>query len=351
MKKNIISIGIVLSIMGWSCTKLDNQTQQLGLKQSIEQNTAAINAAISKISLTKGYQILSLSANPAAKDVAVGTSFNDSITLALVSGIYDYQPDTIPLHHNFAFPFRLFKKTGTSDMMVVNLPQKLIFKPGYLHSFGKPDSVLINDFTISASDYHFYYNSRHNLDYKLTAGLTLKAEDLGSFDISESSNSYSDQTSSSQYTFTGGYSISTAWQTGDTSKLSFALLQNSDPLLKETTLFMGTGFHRREKQYDLTIGNVEIKRGFGIDSIQVFQNGVLQKTAGAKITDSADSTGTICNKRDILLTFDDGTTTKLSTLIGPALTQLKALVTSLHDMYFAENIVDYIAINIYYNSR
>jgi hypothetical protein len=78
---------------------------------------------------------------------------------------------------------------------------------------------------------------------------------------------------------------------------------------------------------------------------------VLQKTAGAKITDSADSTGTICGKRDILLTFDDGTTAKLSDLLGSPLTELKALVSSLHDMYFAENIVNYIAFNIYYNSR
>ena len=174
---------------------------------------------------------------------------------------------------------------------------------------------------------------------------------MGSFDISSVSTSYLDKTTTSKYTFTGGYSVSTSWQAGDTSKQSFTLLQNNSSLLKETTLFTGKGFHKREKQYDLAIGNVEIKRGFGIDSIQVFQNGVLQKTAGAKITDSSDTTGTICNKRDILLTFDDGTTTKLSTLIGPALTQLKTLVTSLHDMYFAENVVDYIALNIYYNSR
>jgi hypothetical protein len=83
----------------------------------------------------------------------------------------------------------------------------------------------------------------------------------------------------------------------------------------------------------------------------VFQNGVLQKTAGAKITDSADSTGTIMGHRDILLKFDDGTTATLSSLIGPPLTQLKTLITSLHDMYFAENIVDYIAVNIFFNSR
>jgi hypothetical protein len=351
MKRNIIVIGIAFGLLGWSCSKVDNQTQPQGLKQSIEQNTAAINTAIGKIAATKGYQVLSLNAASAAKDISAATSFKDSITLALIAGIYDYQPDTILLHHNIFYPFRLFKKTGTSNLMIVNLPQKLIFSPRYLHSFVKADSVLVNDFTISASDYHLYYNSRNNLDYKLTAGLTLSSVDLGSFDISESSNSFNDQSNSSQYTFPGGYTISTAWQTGDTSKMTFAFLQNNNPLLKETTLYIGTGFHRREKQYDLSIGNVEIKRGFGIDSIQVYQNGVLQKKAGAKITDSSDSTGTIFNKRDILLTFDDGTTEKLSTLINPAITQLKTLFTSLHDMYFAENIVDYIAINIFFNSR
>jgi hypothetical protein len=351
MKRNILAIGIILAILAWSCSKSDTQMQPAGLKQSIEKNVADINTALSKISATKGYQILMEGANPTAKAALPGPEFKDSITLGLISGIYDYQPDTIMMHHRYAFPFRLFKKTGTSNNMIVNLPQRLIFHPGYLHSFNTKDSVLKNDFTVNTSNYHFYYNSWSSLDYKLTAGLTLNSADLWSLDITAISKSSTDRSSSSKYTFTGGYSISTAWQSGDTSKLAFSLLKDNSPLLQETTLYKGTGFHKMEKQYDLKIGNVEIKRGFGIDSIQVYQGGVLQKKAGAKITDSADSTGTICNKRDILLTFDDGTTTKLSTLIGPPLTQLKTLISSLHDMYFAQNVVDYIAINIYFNSR
>jgi hypothetical protein len=351
MKRNIVIIGIVFGIIGWSCSKIEtSQSQQLGLKQAVEMNTTAINTAISNISRTEGYQLLSSSADPTAKDLNAGV-FKDSITLGLVAGIYDYQPDTINLHHNLYYPFRLFKKTGTSDKMIVNLPQRLIFHPRYLHNYNSSDSVQKNDFTISASDYHLYYNSRNNLDYKLTADLTLKTVDIGSFDIAESSSSFNDQSYSSNYTFTGGYTIGTTWQTGDTTKSTFALLKDNSALLKETTVFIGTDFHKRERQYDLTIGNIDIKRGSGIDSIQVYLDGVLQKTAGAKITDSADTTGSICNKRDILLTFDDGTTTKLSTLIGPALTELKTLISSLHDMYFAENVVDYIAISIYYNSR
>jgi hypothetical protein len=351
MKRNVLFSAVVFGLIVSSCNKIDtqNQLQPQGLKQTIEKNITDINNAISNISQTKSYQILS-SNDMTAKTVAP-TSFKDSITLALIAGIYDFQLDTMPMHHNFEFPFRLFKKTGTSDKMIVNLPQKLIFHPRYLHNFLKSDSVLKNDFTISASDYHFYYNWWNSLDYKLVADLSLDSVALGSLNISSVSNSLNDQSNSSQFTFTGGYSILTSWQTGDTSKISFALLKDNNPLLMESTLFTGMGFHRREKQYDLTIGNVEIKRGFGIDSIQVFQNGILQKKAGAKITDSADSTGTICGQRDILLTFDDGTTADLSTLIGPPLTQLKTLVTSLHDMYFAENVVDYIALNIFFNSR
>jgi hypothetical protein len=349
MKRKILLIAVVFALLAWACTKNDNQTQNLSLKQAVETNVADINSAIASISQTKGYQILTTNTASVAKSLS--DSFSDSITLAKVAGVYAYSPDTVFLHHNFAFPFRLFKKTGSSDKMIVSLPQKLIMHPKYLHSFIKSDSVLVNDFTITASNYHLYYNSWKSLDYKLTAGLMLSSADLGSFDVSSVSKSRNDQSSTSQYTFTGGYKISTSWQSGDTSKITFALLKDNSQLLTETTLFTGGNYHKFEKQYDLVIGNVEIKRGFGIDSIQVFQNGVLQKTAGAKITDSNDNTGTICNKRDILLTFDDGTTAKLSELIGPSLTELKTLVTSLRGMFFAENIIDYIALNIYYNSR
>jgi hypothetical protein len=108
-------------------------------------------------------------------------------------------------------------------------------------------------------------------------------------------------------------------------------------------------FHHRERLYILTVGNVDIKRGSGLDSIQVYLNGVLQKHAGAKIIDSAGTDGSICHKRDILLVFDDGTTTNLSTLINPAKEALKTLVDALRSMNFAKNIVDYIAIGINYH--
>lgn len=352
MKRNILLISVIVGVVVWSCTKNDSMvpSQPRDLKQSIDQNVAAINTAMTKISSTNGYKIL-VSGSSVTGKALDASSFRDSITLALVAGIYDYQPDTLMHHHYFAFPYRLFKKSGSSDKMIVNLPQKLIFHPGYMHNYNPKDSVLKNDFKITTNNYHYYFNSWNSLDYLISAGLALNNADLGNFKVSTVATSTTGRTNSSDYNFTGGYSVSTAWQSGDTTKMSFALSKDNNQMLKETTLFTGYGFHKREKQYDLIIGNVEIKRGFGIDSIQVFVNGTLQKKAGAKITDSADSTGTICGKRDILLTYDDGTTAKLSSLIGPQLTQLKTLISSLHDMYFAENVVDYIAISIYLNSR
>ena len=67
MKRNILVIGIIFGLLGWSCSKVDT-SQQRSLKQSIEKNVADINTAMSKISATKGYQILSLGSDPAAKD-------------------------------------------------------------------------------------------------------------------------------------------------------------------------------------------------------------------------------------------------------------------------------------------
>jgi hypothetical protein len=235
--------------------------------------------------------------------------------------------------------------------LIVNLPSRLIFHPKYLHNFLLKDSVLKNNFTITASAYHFFYNWWNSYDYKLIAGFTLDSEDIGSLSILEASKSFKQHSSSSKYTFNEGYNISVNHETGDTCISSFALAQNEDTLLKETEVFIRTDYHKFEKQYILSVGKVDIKRSTGIDSIQVFLNGVLQKTAAAKIIDGSDSTASICHKRDIQLTFDDGTTTNLSTLIEPARAKLRTLVNSLGEIYLAKHIVDYIAVSIYYHSR
>jgi hypothetical protein len=346
MRKNLIISAAILSVISWQCSKND---QPLSLKESIEVNTGKINTAFEKIAGSAGYQVLSITDDGGLKsDYTDG--FRDSIDLKLVAGIYDFKPGS-EQPRNFYFPFRLFRKTGPSEKFIVNLPEKLIFHPKYLHFCNRADSVLKNNFKISATDYHFFYTWWNNSDYKLVADFALDSKEIGSLSMFSTWKSGTAGNYSKNFTFPDGYSVIRSGETGETNRSSFALAQDKDTLLKETLSFSGDGFMRRERQYVLSIGNVDIKRATGIDSIQIFLDGILQKKAGAKIVDNDDYNSSICYRRDILLTFDDGTTAKLSELIGPAMDTLKSLSKSLGEMYFSKHIVDYIAFSIYYNNH
>ncbi|MGD0341216.1 MAG: hypothetical protein ABSA76_05870 [Bacteroidales bacterium] len=344
MKKNILTITAVIGLILSGCSKFETN---LSFKQSVEKNVAKINDAAATIASSNGYQLITLSGDQAKSE----TGYADSIKLDLIAGIYDYAPDTLFIPRMSCIPYKLFKKTGTSDKLIINMPQKVIFHPKYLFNFYHADSAYNhNNFTITANDYHNYYTFADLFDYKLAAGFTLKKEDIGSLDLVSKANRFTNRSYSSKFTFPKGYSIDVEFATGDTTTSSFALAEDNSVLLKETNIFIGTEFNRMgERQYLLTIGNVEIKKSTGIDSIQVFLNDVLQKAAAVKIIDSAASTGSIFHHRDLKLTFDDGTTTNLSNLIHPALSTLRSLTDSMNSMYFAKNIVDYIAYDIYYH--
>ena len=169
--------------------------------------------------------------------------------------------------------------------------------------------------------------------------------DVSSTSHSDHSNSYT-----SSFTFKDGYNIASVWQDGDTATSNFSLSNNSDTLFKESSMFIGQGYHMKEKYYDLTIGSVELKKSPGIDSIQVFVNDVLQQHAATIITNDTEN-ASVCNRMDIMLTYDDGTTAKLSDVLAPVKDELKTLRDSLRSMYFARNIVDYIAFSIYYDTH
>ena len=348
MKRNVFIIAGIIALTAWQCSKSDRSGNNLSLKESLVFSAEKINTAFSKIATSKGYQLLTVTeADTKSDDLS---SFRDSINLPLIAGIYDFKPSGETTRHLY-FPFRLFQKTGTSDKLIVNLPERLVFHPRYLHFYNLEDSILKNNFTITASDYHFYYTWWENTDYYLASAFTLDSKDIGSMKISSSWNSGVSGKYSRSFTFPEGYSIAQRGQTGDTTKMVFALAQNTDTLLEESLTFIGQEHMRKEKQYVLAIGNVDIKKTTGIDSIQVFLGGVLQKKAGAKIIDSTDVNSSICHKRDILLTYNDGTTAKLSDLLSPSLETLRSLSQSLGDMYFSKRIIDFIAFSIYYSNH
>jgi hypothetical protein len=363
MKKNIIVITVLIGMICSQCSLSDKADQPVSLKKSFETNVARINTALDEISASQAYQLIT------SGDISLKSSegYNDSIMLDLISGVYIYQPDlNYYCRHNH--DYKLFKKTGPSDSLIVKLPERMVFHPGRLHDQNsiKCDSVWKNNFVIAASDYHYYYSLFDKFDYKLKAGFTLNdTSDIGTLSILANGDSYNKNAYSSEYAFPEKYRIITDIQTGDTTTMEFALLDDEDLLLGESIVFIkgdydDNGDEENEEcgdnmdhewQYTLSVGNIDIKKSTGIDSIQVFLDGVLQKKAAEIIDDTdTESEHSICHSnRDILLTFDDGTTAKLSELISPALTTLRDLVDSLRSMTFAKGIIDYIAFNIYYS--
>ena len=176
MKKIVLFSVLAAGLIIAGCSKNDKYPGDL--KSSFEKSVADINDAIGVISSTRGYEMLTANSGTLKSE----TSYMDSITLDMIAGVYDFQPD--PYHYrSFFIPYRLFKRTGDSDHMVVNLPEKLVFHPRYLHILNPPDSVLNRNFTIDASDYHYFYTWFNKFDYLLSAGFKLDDEDVGSLDV------------------------------------------------------------------------------------------------------------------------------------------------------------------------
>jgi hypothetical protein len=349
-----ISMAIILvsGMLAWQCTKNTDSGTPQSLKESLTAGTQNLTTAVSEISKTYGYKVITLNDGSTLKSaLSTETTFQDSITLAMIKGVYEYQPVTYQ-HWCYSCFTKLFKKTGDNDHLIVKLPESKIFTPHKFKTVIQSDSTLKNNLVIDASDYHYYFSWGFLWDYKLTAGVTLNDTVLGNLNIQSSRISNSAYSYSSSYSFPNNYSIAVNVASGDTSTSSVALSGVSGILIKETVNRYKTGVGKyHEKQYILDVGNVEFKKSSGSDSIKVYVAGVLQTKAKVEAIDSTQSTGSIFSGRNLKVTYDDGTTATLSSLLGPSMTVLNTMVVNLQNVYFASNIVDYIAFNIFKNKN
>lgn len=350
MKKISLSIVLISSLLAWQCSKQITPVGQQSLKESLNTSSQNLNTAVNAISQTYGYKVLSLNENSTAKSTfSPETAFQDSITLAKIKGIYEYKPVTYT-HWCFSCFSKLFARTGDSNDMIVKLPEAKVFFPSRFQVVTPSDSSLKNNLVIDASDYHYYFSMGFLWDYKLAASLTLNDTALGNISIQSARNTESGFSYSSSYMFPGNYDISVTVTSGDTATSSIALSNGSSILFKETVNRYKVGMSKfHEREYILDIGNVEFKRAVGADSISVYVGGILQTKAKIEVIDSSSSTGSIFGGRDIKVTFDDGTSATLSSLLSPTFTVFNNLVVNLQNVYFATNIVDYIAFNIFKN--
>ncbi len=344
----------LLSSLVLSCSKTDTGSSQIPLKDALTSSTQNLNSAITDISSLQAFQILSVGSGSTLKSgtmMTTTTGYGALIPLSLVKGVYDYK--ALKTEESNHYPLiRFFTKSASTNNMVVNLPLSKLKNPHDMREYHKADSTLTNNFSISVSDYHNNYNNYHDYDYLNVADITIDKVKAGGLSIKSIVSPNHNTQYASQFDFTNGYTAKYLYSSGDTTVSSFTILKAGGILYQEKllTIKKDTAKFGREHQYILTIGNVKIVRKYGSPA-EVYVNGVLDPKAVVTIIDNdenEESEHSITDKRDIQITFADGTVSTVSALIGKSITDISTLFTSLHQVYFAAYIVDWIAYDIYY---
>jgi hypothetical protein len=346
----VISGIILLNLVLAGCSKNNNSISSLSLKESLNQGSAVLNKAVSAISATKAYSVFTVNDGTSKSSAASDSIYKVYIPLDKISGVYEYKPVTTYDKWGISL-IKYFNRTSDNSNMIVKLPLSKVQKPHTLRHYSAADSALTNNFSISVSGYHNNYNSYWDYDYLLASEITIDGTVAGNLNIKTIISPTKGTDYSSQFAFAGSYTAQYKYLSGDTTVSSFSITESNKVLYEEKLLTIKNDTARfgREHQYILTIGDVQIVRKNRTDSAKVYVGGVLQPDAVVKIIDKeADSEASVCKHRDIQITFEDGTVTTVSALIGNSVDNIATIFDSLHSVYFAAYIVDWIAYDIYY---
>lgn len=349
MKRGKLLIILVLfAAIFASCSKEEGKNTA-SLSQAISESALRLNTAMGSITSQPVYGILTMSSTSAAKSAAAESGYRVYITLDTVKGVYEYnKPSSL---NNWGLSLiHFFRKTAENEQMIVRMPLKKVTKPNDLRRYSVSDTALKNNFEIAVSDYHNNYNSYWDYDYILKSKISIDDKVAGYLDIDANINPADGKDYKSKYSFVDGYAAEYHFISGDTSISEFNIRQNADVLYGEKLLVIKNDTSKfREHQYILTIGNVQIVRKPMSHEVQILVDGVVQPDAKIEIIDSeSDPEASVCKKRDVKITFEDGTVKTVSQLIGDSVDDIKTLYLSLHQVYFAAYIVDWIAYDIYY---
>ncbi len=347
-KIKILFIAAVIGTAMWSCTK--NDSSNLTLKQSVDAGAFNLNTAMNAITTSKAYSILTVNDGMAKSAAATAADYKVYITLDTVKGVFNYKP--VQKHDRWNWSLmRYFEKSKDDSKMIVKMPLKKVEHPRLLRIFLPSDTLLTNNFTIAVSDYHNNYNNYHDFDYLLKSEISIDDKVAGNLNIDYLKSPVTGTKYASQYAFTDSYTADYKYVSGDTTISSFGISGGGKLLYEEKRLTIKNDTLKfgKEHQYILTIGDVQIVRSHGLKSAKIYLKGVLQENAVVEVVDNDnDAEGSVCKKRDVKITFDDGTSTTIRTLIGESVDNIKTLFDSLHDVYFAAYVVDWIAYDIYY---
>jgi hypothetical protein len=362
--KSLYLAAFIIGLLSWSCNKtnsLQTSSDSESLKISLNNGVIELTSALNKISASEGYQVLAGPADLTTKSAVLSPldTITHSILLTDIAGVYDYKANSIKKGSNYFM--RFFNKTAESSQMIVRLPEEKIKASKSLLHYSPGDTLLTNNYVVTLSDYQYKFNWFVSYEYKMASSIKIKNVEAGVLKIQSSSNKTSGYHFASEFVFPNGYVTKCQYTSGDTAISVYAILQGTKTLYEEkyTAVKSSTEQRHRETAFSLTIGNVLITRNLvkgqtSLDSAKVYVGGVLQLKSKVELVDKVTDTTDKCltnQKRELKITFDDGTTATFTELAGKAITDISSLFASMRQVYFATSIIDWIAWDVYTNKN
>lgn len=348
----------LLALFSWSCSKtsdLNSASVPVSLKSALTQGVTDLTSAVNAITTSTSYQVISGPSDLTTKSLETWPldTVTHSILLADIKGVYDYKATSVK--RGSGSILRFFNKTAENTQMVVRLPEEKVKASRSLLRYTPSDTLLTNNYVVTLSDYQYKFRYFNGWTYQMASGIKIKDVDAGVLKIATSNDKTNGYHFASEFKFPNGYVTKTSYTSGDTAISLYAISNATKTLYEEkyTAIRTSTESRHREREFTLTIGNVKVIRGMGktsLDSAKVYVSGVLQTKAKVEIIDITTDATDKCiagKKRELKITFDDGTAKTFTELAGTVITNISTLFASMRQANFATAIIDWIAWDIY----
>jgi hypothetical protein len=361
VKSLILSVAF-LSVISWNCSKSGDLTSLEGqgtLKSAVSLGMQDLATAVQAITTSASYQVISGPSDLTTKSLSVSLldTVQHSILLSDIAGVYDYKATAVAGTNGAML--RFFNKTAESSLMVVRMPEeKVKASKGLLH-YTPADTLLVNNYVVSLSDYQYRFRYYNGWTYQMASSIKIKDVDAGVLKIATSNDKTAGYHFSSEFNFPSGYVTKCTYTSGDTAISDYAITKGTKVYYEEKYVAIKTSseLKHRETEFSLTIGEVLIVRKLdrtqtSLDSAKVYVSGVLQTKSKVEIVDKTTDTTDKCitgQKRELKITFDDGTSKTFTELAGGVITDISTMFASVRQANFSTAIIDWIAWDIYTN--
>jgi len=350
---------LLFTIAAFGLTACDEEPAKADLSSSIDNSVQQLAKAVKEISNSPEFLLFSMESD--AMKVAANDSTDSTVVVAIdtlknvllknVAGVYEYSWQKTKSRS----PFRLFTKTGESDLMIVKMPYGKAKYPSGMFYYQKGDSLNRNNFVASVTDYLYRRTISNGKEYKLVCGMTLDSASYGQLAVNNTINKVNGYDYSSSFTTASGYTVLRTENSGDTAVSVYNISKDSKTLYEEkmTSTKIVTGdTKRRERVYSLTVGNLQIVRiaGQHLDSAVVYLDGVMQ--ADAKVSmgfkgPNVYGSGISNKKRELKITLNDSTVISMSEQLSSTIEDMGAIFRSVSQATFTSNVIDRIALHLY----